>query len=93
MVIRSSLSLNDEMVPGVAQRFARNTGGMPLLSGIVPDIPLIPAGNSAFMSPNEGLPIHKLVNVELESLGCIDICGVEVNVISKIVNIRNDRVI
>jgi hypothetical protein len=68
VIIAGSLGLQNQVVPGITDRVARNSAGNPMLSHIVPSIPFVAAGDSAFMSPDERLPPEELVNVEFQSL-------------------------
>ena len=93
MSVRGALDLNGHMVPLIVQRFARHSGGMPFLSGIVPRVPFIPAGDAALVSPNIRMAVHELIDVELKGLCGADVTGEEINVIDKIVRAGVDAVI
>src|ERR1700690_2495075 len=66
---------------------------MPPLSGIVPYVPLLPAGNPAFVSPDERLAVKELIDIEFQRLGNTQIRRVEIDVVGEIVHIRNDGVV
>jgi hypothetical protein len=79
------------MVPGTIVGIASDTCGMPLLPGVVPDIPVMASPQSALMSPNIGLSVHKLIDVKLQRLRRGNIVAVEIRVINEIVNSRQLR--
>src|SRR5260370_89218 len=62
---------------------------MPLLSLIVPNVPLISSDNAAFMPPDERLAIDELIDIEFQRLGDADIGRVEIDVVGEIVDIGN----
>src|SRR5215813_9325688 len=62
---------------------------MPFLSDVVPDVPLIAASDTAFMSPDVRIPVDELVDVELESLRLADVLGIEVDVVGEVVQAGN----
>src|SRR5215470_11093541 len=51
-----ALHLDDEMVPGATQWIAGHARRKPVLIHVIPNIPLVPTGNAALMSPDETLP-------------------------------------
>jgi hypothetical protein len=52
---------------------------------IVPSVPLVAAVNSALMTPDVGLAVHKLVYVELQGLRVTGISNPEIHVIGEVV--------
>src|SRR5438105_13049074 len=93
MAIRSALRLDGEMVPCLIVGIAGNARGMPLLPLVVPDIPLMPPGNSALMPPDIRLTIHELVDVKLQRLRGGNVVTVEVHVVNEVVRGRSNFVI
>ena len=93
LIVRCSLDLDHKVVPGLAHRFAGDAGGRPLLIDVVPDIPLMAASDPAFVSPDEPLPVEELVEIELQGLGQLQVGSVEVHVVGKVVEGRNQGVI
>src|SRR5436853_7517831 len=85
MIVGRALHLDGQVIPGIVVGIAGDAGGMPLLSLVVPDVPLMAAGDTTFVSPDEGLAVHELIDIELESLGGGDISDVEVDVLSETV--------
>lgn len=77
------------MVPGIVYRITGNAGGYPLLVNIVVGVPLMAAGNTAFVSPDETFGSKELVDVELQRLGGRNVLGVEINVVNKVVKLGN----
>lgn len=80
------------MIPSV-DGVASDAGRVPMMSGIIPDIPLMAAGNAALMSPDERMTTEELIDVEFQSLRESYVVGEEVDVISEIVDVGNDGVI
>src|SRR5215467_12778004 len=78
------------MIPGVLHGIARNAGRLPFLVHVVPHVPLVSAGNTALMAVYKSIPIEILVNVELHYLGDPQLRAIEVQVVRKVVKIRND---
>ena len=93
LVRRRACHLNDEMVPGVVQWIARYSRCDPFAAGIAVDVPLVPSGDAAFMSPDKRLSAGELVDIELQRLGCRNILGVEVNLVNKVMKLRHQGVI
>src|SRR5438445_5601667 len=87
MIVGCALHLDGQVIPGIIVGIAGDAGGMPLLSLVIPDVPLMAAGDTTFVSPDEGLAVHELIDIELESLGGGDISAVEVDVVSEIVGV------
>ncbi len=81
------------MIPLIVQRVARYSRGIPFLSRIVPGVPFVPARNPAFVSPNVGLTVHKLINVELKRLCGTDVSGEEIYIVDKVMRTGVDAVI
>src|SRR5260370_36542361 len=65
---RGPLHLDDQVVPGVVHGITWNASRMPLLSLIVPNVPLISSDNAAFVSPDERLAINELIDIESQRL-------------------------
>lgn len=93
MIVRCSLNLNQQVVPGVVDGIAGDSCWAPLLSGVVPNMPLMSASDSALVSPDKRLTVNKLIDVELEGLRDTQIGRKEVNVVGEIVDVRNDGVV
>src|SRR5579864_7773097 len=93
MIVRCSLRLNDKVVPRIVHGIARYPGGMPLLAWIIPDVPFIPSGDAAFVSPDEGLTIDELIDIELQRLRSTYIGRVEIDVVGEVMDVGNDGVI
>src|SRR5207244_8337643 len=55
----------------------------------IPSVPFVTAGNAAFMSPDERLSTDKLIDVELQRLGLLQIGSVEIHVVREIVVVTN----
>src|SRR5579864_7307955 len=72
------------MVPGIAFGIARNSAGNPVLSSIAPSVPFVATINPAFVPPDVGFSVHKLVNVKLQRLRITGISNPEINVIGKV---------
>src|ERR1700676_3647389 len=85
MIIGGSLHVNCQMVPCIADGIARSAARNPILAGIAPGIPLMASSNSAFMSPDEGFSIHKLVDIELQRLRYLDVRNPEIHIVGEIV--------
>src|SRR5580692_6118962 len=64
-----------------------------MLVDVVPDVPFVAAGNTAFMAPDEAQIIEELVHVELNRLGEPKVGSVEPHVVSEVVERGNQRVI
>ena len=93
LVPGSSLHLKGQVVPGIAVGMAGNPGWNPGSMHIVPNIPLIAASYSAFMSPDEALTVEKLVDVKFHSLGKINVVCPEINVIREVVQRWNNSMV
>lgn len=93
MSVRSSLDLNDQMVPLIVERLARHSRRMPLLPGIIPNVPFVAAGNAAFVSPNVGFAVDELIDIELKGLGSADVVAEEIYIVDKVVRPGVDAVI
>lgn len=65
---------------------------MPLLSRVVPNIPFVAPGNAALVSPNVRVAVHKLIDIEFQSLRGSKLIAKKINVIHKIVRRRIDAV-
>ena len=78
------------MVPRIVYGITGNSGRMPFLPWIVPDVPFIPSDNPAFMPPDEGLAIDELIDIELQRLGDAQIRRVELDVVGEIVEIGSN---
>ena len=86
------MNLNGQVVPLIIEWMARHSGGMPLVSWVVPNVPLIAAGNAALVSPNIGLAVHELIDIELQGLRCADVIAKKIYVIDKVVRFGVDAV-
>src|SRR6266542_502704 len=92
LIVRCALNTDDQVVPGAAHRVARNSGRNPLVMDVVIDIPLVPTGDTALMSPNEGVTTGELIDIEFKPLGDTWVADPEVNLIGEIVERGNQRV-
>ena len=81
------------MVPGTCQRIAGNASRVPLLTGIVPDVPLIATGDPAFVPPNVGLATDELVDIELQCLRDAGIFNIKINIVGEVVEVGDDRLV
>ena len=81
------------MIPLIVQRMARHAGWTPRLRRVVPNIPFISACDAALVSPNVGLAVYELVDVELQGLKLIEMVAEEVNVVNKVAQVGVDAVV
>ena len=81
------------MVPSIVLGPARYPGRHPFLVDVVIDVPLVSAGNAAFVTPDERLSACELIYVEFQRLRIGDILSVKINVVNEVVKIRNQRVL
>ena len=51
---------------------------------VVPCVPLMTAGDAAFVSPYEGHSVEELIDIEFQSLRSFQIAAVKINVVSEI---------
>lgn len=93
MPIRGALDLNSQMIPLIVEWVTRHSGRVPLLSWIVPNVPLVPAGDAALVPPNIRLAVHELIDIELHGLRSADVIAKEIYVIHKIVRLGIDAVV
>lgn len=93
MPIRSALHLNGHVVPLIVERIAGHSGGIPFLTGVVPSVPFVPARNPALMSPDIGLAVDELIDVELKRLRGANVAGEKVYVVHKVVRVGVDAVV
>jgi len=93
-VVRRSLYLKDEVIPGVVLGIARNTSGDPLFVYVVVNVPFVATGDAAFMAPDEPLTklaSHELVDVELQCLRGRQLRSVEIRFVDEIVRAIRER--
>src|SRR4051812_36313349 len=81
LVVGRSLHLQDKVIPGVVVRIAGDPGRNPMGISIVPNVPLIAASYTTFVSPDEPHAVEKLIEVKLQSLGRTKVVSPEVNVV------------
>ena len=93
LIVRGALDLKNEMVPGICHRIAGNASRMPLLAGIVPDVPLVAPSDPAFMSPNVGVAVNELVDIELQRLRDAEIFDVKIDIVGEVVEVGDDRMV
>ncbi len=93
LVIGCAQHVNGNVIPCFVVGIARHAGWNPVLGDVVPDIPLMSAGDSAFVAPNEAHSVEELIDVEFQRLREGKIAPVEVDVVGEIMKIGNDRVI
>jgi len=84
VVVRCSLHLKRNVVPGIVVGKAWNTRCNPNPLLIVPNIPLVPVCDAALVTKNESHVAEELINVEFQGLGQIEIVSVEVHVVGEI---------
>src|SRR5215470_15039870 len=77
------------MVPGVALGLAWNSTFHPVHTAVTPRVPFVTAGDPAFMSPDERLSTDKLIDIELQRLGLLQIGSVKIHVVREIVVVTN----
>src|SRR5258708_4543389 len=93
IVVRCPLYVDRQMIPGVALRLARNTGGRPLLVLVVVDVPFVPARNTTFVAKDETLVVKELVDVKLQSLRKSQIISIKVNVVGEVMQSGDQRML
>lgn len=93
LIARSSLYLDRQMIPGITDRVACHTGGYPALVEVVPNIPLIAAGNAALVAPDESEIVEELVHVELDCLRRSKIASPEIHVVREAMQRRNNGMV
>src|SRR5579872_2218232 len=81
------------MVPGVVERVARYSRWNPSLVQVVPNVPLISSGDPAFVSPDVPQVVEELVDIELHRLRQPQVASPKINIVSEVVQCRNQRVI
>ncbi len=84
VVVRRPLHFDRKVIPGIAVRKTRNTRWDPLPLLIIKDIPLVPVGYPALVTINETHALEELIDVELQSLGQVEIISIEIHVVSEI---------
>src|SRR6266404_2401610 len=72
---------------------ASHSGGTPLLTGVVPNVPFVSARDSAFVPPNIRFAIHKLIDIELKRLRGADVIAKKIYVIDKVVRLGVDAIV
>jgi hypothetical protein len=77
----------------IVEWIASYSRGMPLLSGVVPNIPLVATRDSAFVTPNIGLAVHKLIDIELNRLRGANVIAKKINVVYKVVRLGVDAIV
>ena len=93
MPVRGALNLNGQMIPLIVEWMASHSGGKPLLSRVVPNIPFVSAGDAAFVPPNIRFAVHKLIDIELERLRSADVIAEKIYVIHKVVRLGVDAIV
>src|SRR5713101_3483320 len=81
----SALHLNDDVVPGVTQRFARRTGRDPFPVKRIPYSPYRSIHDLALGAKHETLIVHELSDIELDVLRQTQVGSVEVGIVGKVV--------
>src|ERR1700740_139104 len=81
------------MVPGIGVRMARNSRVLPITILIIPNVPLVPARNTALVSPDESHVAEELVDVKLQGLGRPEVISVKINVVGKVMQPGDNRLI
>src|SRR5689334_20970847 len=89
IVVRGALHLDGQMIPGVVYRVAGDAAADPLVVSVVPDIPLMAAGDAALVSPNEAPRLKECADVKFQNLGQRQVTGKEVNVVDEVLEARN----
>src|SRR5690242_2436298 len=77
------------MIPRIALGIARNAALHPVHADVIPGVPFVTGGNTALMSPDKRLSSDKLINVEFQRLGLLQIGSVEIHVVREIVVVTN----
>jgi hypothetical protein len=90
--VRGALNLNCQMIPLVVEWITSHSGGMPLLSWVVPNVPFVPARDAAFVPPNIRFAVHKLIDIELNRLRRADVIAKKIYVIHKVVRLGVDAI-
>src|SRR5581483_734786 len=93
MIVGRALRLDRQMVPCIADGIAGNAGLIPVLAGVVPNVPLMATCGSALVAPDELFPADELVDIKLESLRKFNVLHEEINVIGEVVIFGNDRMV
>ena len=93
LILIGSLHLNNDVIPRVVIWIAGDVSGNPCLVLIVPDVPFVTPSDATFMSPDVGFPIHELVNVKLQRLSGCNVGRVKIDIVSKIMKSRDNRMI
>lgn len=93
LVRSGALHLDDDVVPRAAGRVAGNAGGQPPSADIVPDVPLVAAGETALMPPDKALSTGELIDVKLDGLRHIGIGHPEVNIVGEGMELRGQSMI
>ena len=83
--------MDRQVIPGIIHGIAGRAARHPFLVDVVPNIPFITARNSAFMSPDERLTIHELVDIKFKRLGDARILHIEIYFVGEAVKIGKDR--
>ena len=93
LIVRRTLKLNDNVIPGVALRFAGNACRHPSSIHIVPDRPDLAANQLAFGAEHEAHIVKKLSDIELNVLGGSKVGAIKVRVVGEVVKWGNQDVI
>ncbi len=80
------------MIPLVVLWPAANSGRVPCLFRIIPNVPLVAASDAALVPPDVRLAIQKLVDIELQGLRGSQVLRKKVNIIDKVVGVGVDAV-
>ena len=68
LITRCALYFDGEMVPRIVVGIAGDTGGGPMRTLVIPNVPLMAACNAALVPPNEAHAAEKLIHVEFQRL-------------------------
>lgn len=93
MTVRSALNMDGQVVPSIVQRIARHSGRTPLLSGVVPNIPFVPASDPALVSPNIRLAAYELIDIEFNGLCGADVISEKIYVVDKVMRSGVDAIV
>src|SRR5215469_13045480 len=93
LIVRGSLHLDRKMVPRILVGGTGDTRWYPLRLNVVPDVPFIPTTHPTLVSPREAHTVEELVHVELKCLRRTQIGAVEIDIVGKCVQRRDQRVI
>src|SRR5258707_312302 len=93
VIVRGPLHLDRQMVPGTVVGMAGNARRSPALVLVVPNVPFVSARDAAFVAPDETHTTEELIDVKLQGLREPEVISIEIDVVSEVVECRNQRLI